>query len=154
MNIQVTIISRFDSAQYRHLIKTIEKESEKTMSAITQLQEKFDAAMAKVSTAFADASRELKVLAQRVADLTAAIANGEEVDPNELAQLEADISSTADALSAKAEALESDIATADAPPTQSQPQPPPPPSSPPPTSAPDPAVPDPAALARKTGSSF
>lgn len=108
-----------DNEQFICLIEKIEKGNHTVMSAITDLQAKFDAAMAKAAKAFDDAASALNLLAQRVADLTAQVAAGQTVDPNELAALETDISAAADSLSAKADAIEGTIGTDTAPPPPS-----------------------------------
>lgn len=136
---EININLRMDDEQYRHLVWIIKKEGDRIMSALTDLQRQFDAAMAKAVQAFTDASTALDALAQKAADLTAQVAAGNPVDPAELAALETDIATQSTALSTIVDELEGKIAIDNPTP----PPPPPPPAAatavvPAPTDAPAP----------------
>lgn len=87
----------------------LHQENGEQMSAITDLQNKFDAAKAKIVKAFADATTTLDDLK---AKLDALVAQGG-ADPAELKALSDDISAASDDLSAKSDAIEATISTDD-----------------------------------------
>jgi SMC interacting uncharacterized protein involved in chromosome segregation len=112
LNVNINISQKAD-ASLMQLISEVFKqltqqnkvllETEKnTMSAITDLQAKFDAAVATLKQTLTDAATALDALAAKVGSTT---------DPAELAALSADISAQSDALTQQAASLEQTIAT-------------------------------------------